>query len=253
MEELAGVPAFDRALLGKPRTDITLNFDQKLGHLYEDALQALIEQSPALELIGTHIQVFEDSRTIGELDFIVRDTARNQAVHLELAVKFYMALPDGHGGWRYPGPNDRDNWDRKRAHMMEHQLQLGQTAPARALLQERYGITDIQAAHLIYGCIFMPIAHHERPAPAAISPHARTGTWLRPQEWEAHFSDVQQVHFIPKPLWPVALTALSDEMTEPIPPAELITRAQARGAMFTVKDGTRASETYFMVGDNWGR
>ena len=50
---------FDRNLLADPADETPLNFEQKLGHLYEDALSALIAQSPTLELLDNHVHVFD--------------------------------------------------------------------------------------------------------------------------------------------------------------------------------------------------
>lgn len=110
----------DRELLGSLCLDTALKMDQKLGHLYEDALRILLLQSSQLELLGDHVQVFDaDQVTIGEMDYILRDRNSGELIHLELAVKFYLAVREK-GDWRFPGPDPRDNWPRKLARLRDH-------------------------------------------------------------------------------------------------------------------------------------
>jgi len=101
----------------------------------------------------------------------------------ELAVKFYLAIKRD-DGWKCPGPNARDNWQAKLDRMRDHQFQLTRRAEARALLKDKFGITDITVQHLIYGCLFLPIGCDEWPAPDAISGNARIGRWLYVSQWE---------------------------------------------------------------------
>ena len=74
--DLPEAPVLDRRLLGHPKLRHRLNFQQKLGHLYEDALQHLIEQSSALSLLAAHLQVIDhEGITLGEMDFLLADKA----------------------------------------------------------------------------------------------------------------------------------------------------------------------------------
>jgi hypothetical protein len=40
-----------------------------------------------------NIQVIEDKKTIGEIDFIIEDKNTKQVIHMELAYKFYLFDP----------------------------------------------------------------------------------------------------------------------------------------------------------------
>ena len=240
---------FNRNLLADPANETPLNFEQKLGHLYEDALSALIAQSPALELIDNHVQIFDGKRTLGELDYILRDVVRDAYIHLELAVKFYLALPGAGGSWRYPGPDDRDSWGRKRTRMVEHQFALSKTPQAHELLRYQYGIETIETQHLIYGCLFLPIDCKAPPTPQDISRGARTGRWLRVQDWDAHFTGTEDLRLIPKALWPVEITAEALPLFEPTTPEALMAQTTQRGVMFAVDD---QPQPYFLVSKDWG-
>jgi len=90
--DLPNATRFDRALLGSPDFVSELDFDQKLGHLYEDALASLLVSSPGVELVEKNLQLQQNKHsTVGELDFLIR-MPDGLLVHLELATKFYLGL-----------------------------------------------------------------------------------------------------------------------------------------------------------------
>ncbi|MEN8862546.1 MAG: DUF1853 family protein, partial [Lentimonas sp.] len=98
--DLPEAECFDRSLIEGSSLNAELNFNQKLGHLYEDALEILLGASNQVELLASSLQVFDpNGRTLGELDFLLRETAGGQHVHLELAVKFYLAV-ERDGEWQ---------------------------------------------------------------------------------------------------------------------------------------------------------
>jgi len=91
--DVLSADVFERNLLGDPDEGMALDYEQKLGHLYEDALERLIDSAPSLDRIASNLQIFDENRrTIGELDFVVRDKQSGHYIHLELAVKFYLAI-----------------------------------------------------------------------------------------------------------------------------------------------------------------
>lgn len=246
--DLPEASAFDRSLFGACTGDEPLRFDQKLGHLYEQALSRLLESSAGLTLLASHQQVFaEGGRTLGELDFLLHDHVRDQHIHLELAVKFYLAVK-GDEGWQFPGPDPRDNWQRKLDRLRTHQLQLSRLPEARQLLRERFTIESIEVRQLIYGCLFLPLASEEVPQLDQIAATARVGRWLYLSEWARHFSGVEEVLLIPKPLWPVELSSQAKRQFEVIPVSSLHELAAERCTMFCLPD---SAAPCFLVPDDW--
>ncbi len=246
--DLPQASAFDRSLFNNVDVTAELNFDQKLGHLYEQALEILIKATPSLELLGSHVQVFDgDNRTIGELDFILFERALNRHIHLELAVKFYLAH-EGKNGWRYPGPNATDNWHKKLNRMQAHQLMLSHRSETQKLLSSRFGITKIDVQHLIYGCLFTPIDTDELLEPNHMAGDGQTGQWLYAKQWQDALKDDVEILLLPKPLWPVMLTAENKKLLEVLSKEKLLELAHNHCVMFAFKN----SETkYFMVPDQW--
>lgn len=183
-----------------------LNFEQKLGHLYEDVLARLLQFSPHYDLLAQNVQIQKDIHTtLGELDFLIRDLASGQLIHLELATKFYLAL-DTPAGLALPGPDARDNYFKKIARLREHQLQL----PARyhEHLPEPYRNEAIITQQLIDGCLFDHIDSPEPAKPEFLNPNCRRGKWLHQHEILNHFEESDQFQVIPKSLWPVPLCLL---------------------------------------------
>ena len=185
-----------------------MNLEQKLGHLYEDALAQILQSSEHFHLIAQSMQIQKDIHsTVGELDFIIRDLASGQLIHLELATKFYLAV-DTPKGMTLPGPDARDNYFKKIAHLREHQLQL--PVHYQNFLPERYRKEPIVTQQLIYGCLF---DHIDSPAPAKpdfLNPGCRRGKWLHQKEIPRHFARYDSFQIIPKSLWPVSLTFLHE-------------------------------------------
>lgn len=171
-----------------------------------------------------------------------------QHIHLEIAVKFYLAreTPDG---WQYPGPNANDNWQRKLDHMQSHQLTLSQTPEAQALLAQHFNIDSIKTQQLIYGCLFTPLGCRQLPQPDAMATDRQAGRWLYISQWEEAFGDIQNVLLLPKPLWPLQVSKNTIPLFENIAASTLIEAAQERCTMFVLED---TSEKLFLVPDAWG-
>lgn len=246
--DLPQAPCFDRVLFGELPKDITLNFEQKLGRIYEEALGTLIEASPALRLLAANVQIFNaEGQTIGELDYLLRDQS-GQALHLELAVKFYLAIEERDGSWRYPGPNATDNWQRKLERLKTHQLALSQTPEAKELLKSEFDIDEIKARQLIYGCLFFHVHGTRAPLPEGVAKNCRTGRWLRVSEWDSTFDNDMQPLIIPKTLWPVPPSPELLPLYKNAGRDELINAARENCTMFTFEN---SPDVWFLAPDDW--
>lgn len=249
VDDLPEAASLDRALLGMPTRDMRLNANQKLGHLYEDTLRLLLDASDQLELLADHVQVFDRNQiTLGEMDYILRDVRTRKVFQLELAVKFYLGVPTA-DGWNFPGPDPHDNWQRKLKRMRTHQLSLAQRPEALSLLRERWGSEEVEVRQLIYGCIFQPMGVAECPLPESVRTDCRKGRWLYEQDWERFFSGVSEVCIVPKPLWPVAMTAGLRESLPYSSVFELRTACAARCVMFVLPS---SELPHFIVPNHWG-
>lgn len=186
-----------------PRQSRTLNLQQKLGHLYEDALAVLLESTPRYDVLAQSLPIRKDAaHTLGELDYLLRDVVSDRTIHLELAVKFYLAV-ETDSGLQLPGPDARDHYFRKLEKMRSHQLVL--VEKFRDLLAEPFREQEIDVQQLVHGCIFN---HVQATAPAEaefLNPNGRRGKWLYVGECADYFGEGALLQIIPKPLWPAPM------------------------------------------------
>ncbi len=246
--DLPEAASLDRSLLGELDGPARLDQNQKLGHLYEDALRLLLAAADRLELLADHVQVFDANQiTLGEMDYILRDVRTQQLIQLELAVKFYLGVPTA-DGWEFPGPDPHDNWQRKLQRMRTHQLSLAWRPEAQALLRKRWGSDAVDVRQLIFGCIFYPMGVVDCPLPVSVCADCRKGRWLYEQDWERFLGDIDEVCMIPKPLWPVEVTAVLRESLSISAIAELRAASTQRCVMFALPD---SEVPYFLVPSHW--
>ena len=109
--------------------------ERRSGRYCEALLVSLILSCRRYNLLAHDLQVFENKRTLGAFDLIVREQAKGAVTHLELAFKQYLhrqgPSTDMH---RWTGPRGRDRLDIKTNHMLSKQLKLGTTDAGLALL-----------------------------------------------------------------------------------------------------------------------
>ena len=205
--DLPDAARFNRQSLIASDCCVELNFDKKLGHLCEDAFASLLASSPDIELLEQNLQIQQNIHsTVGELDFLIRES-NGKLTHLELAAKFYLAVKADHGIY-FPGPDSRDNYDRKIQRLLTHQLTL--TDRHRGDLPPDYRDADIVVKQLIYGCLFDHITETQSSFPEFINPDCRRGKWLRHSELADHFTEQTRFQLIPKHLWPVPIELLEE-------------------------------------------
>lgn len=77
------------------------------------------------ELLAKNIQLKDEKRTIGEVDFIIKNKITGEIEHWELSLKFYL----GEGvlrAYEWRGLNDRDTFGRKIRHTVQKQFNIDQ-------------------------------------------------------------------------------------------------------------------------------
>ena len=108
---ITGIPTFNLSELNLAADfDIPLPKGLRLGHLAEKVVSILSKSSSNYKILYESIQLFEDNRTIGELDFILLNQNTKQLIHVELAYKFYLYDPSFSSeiinNWIGPNRND---------------------------------------------------------------------------------------------------------------------------------------------------
>ncbi|MGJ8671912.1 DUF1853 family protein [Rubritalea sp.] len=241
--------SFTPSKLQLPRRDNPqLNFNQKLGHLYEDALAQILSSSTAYKLLAKNTQLITaQKQTIGELDFLLLDTERNEHIHLELAVKFYL-IHEQNREPQYPGPDARDNYQRKLTRLINHQLTLTQREDTQELITPLTNSSTIKVQHLIHGIFFDHIHAKTTPLPEYASSNVRRRKWMYFSEMSKNSPSLHTVRVIPKPLWLCEITSEIFQTLVEVPLKELSELAQERCTLCINSSDTHP---YFVVPDSW--
>lgn len=96
---------------------------RRIGHQFEFYLNHFFQWSPEWNIILHHHQFHTNGHTIGELDFLLKQTRTGALIHLETAVKFYLEYGIGdHLSWI--GPNPKDTLRKKTDKLFQQQLKL---------------------------------------------------------------------------------------------------------------------------------
>ncbi|NND93972.1 MAG: DUF1853 family protein [Flavobacteriales bacterium] len=108
------------------RSVIDHNSALPLGKKAELALARTLENNDRYELIAHGLQIFQEKRTIGEIDFIIKDLHTKSLIHLEFVYKFYLFIP-----WigqfeleHWIGPNFKDRLTYKLEKLRQHQFPI---------------------------------------------------------------------------------------------------------------------------------
>ncbi|MGQ4876993.1 DUF1853 family protein [Billgrantia sp. LNSP4103-1] len=168
---------------------------KRMGHYHERLWQFLLDSAPHTRLLASNLRIHEGKRTLGELDLLYRRRSEPTPIHLEVAIKFYLGLPEGPGSIRdqarWIGPGGADSLATKREHLDRHQLRLTERAETRQTIRQHTQPRDIgpspdiaiERQLAIPGVLFYPWPL-AMPAPReAASGHLR-GHWLRWHDWQ---------------------------------------------------------------------
>ncbi|WP_320814421.1 DUF1853 family protein [Flavobacterium sp.] len=108
---ITGFQTFDLSALNLATDlDFQLPTNVRLGHLAEKVVSELIKSSTNFKVLYENVQIIEDKKTIGEIDFIIENKITKQITHIELAYKFYLFDPnissEPLNNWIGPNRND---------------------------------------------------------------------------------------------------------------------------------------------------
>ncbi len=128
------------------------NRTPRLGHYFESLWHYYFTHHPEYQLVAHNLQIQSSTQlTLGELDLIVKDIPRDCVMHIELAVKFYLALPHIYhhdhplqdNFKAFVGPGLKDSLTQKYHHTFAHQLPLSLKPEFKShgiQIDERHGV-----------------------------------------------------------------------------------------------------------------
>ncbi|MGB5821378.1 MAG: DUF1853 family protein [Saonia sp.] len=158
----------------------------RLGHQMEYVFSQLIQHSHRYTVVVHNLPIIADKRTIGEIDFILRDVETAQLIHVELTYKFYIINTEiSEPIHRLMGPNKRDMFFTKMEKIKNQQFPLLHTIEGAKALRARE-IDHAKIAHkTCYKTqLFVPYhtaAIHIRP----LNKNCICGYWLRFKDFDS--------------------------------------------------------------------
>jgi|SRR6056297_198467 len=169
-----------------PQLDITnlapIPIPQKirLGHQMEHICKQLLDYSDKYEVLLHNLPIRDGKQTLGEIDFILKETSTQQLVHVELTYKFYIINPEiSEPIHQLMGPNRRDMFFTKMEKIKNAQFSLLHTsAGSTTLAENNIDSTEIQHQACYKAQLFEPYGSkplHLRP----LNPNCIVGYWLR--------------------------------------------------------------------------
>ncbi len=199
----------------------------RLGFYYQWLISESIRQSTSHDIIAEEVQLIENKRTVGAIDFLVRNKSQQQIEHWEVAIKFYL---HHEGSWL--GPNAKDSLIKKVTRMKSHQLKLCETTAYKNQHAGQWGF-PVQTRAIIQGFLFHHINEPMPALPAGCDKASLSGLWAF-----AHEIDRSQWRIIHKTQW-LSLPEFND--------AELIPTQIERPYQCINKQKQRL----FLVPDQW--
>lgn len=229
--------------------------DYRLGTYYERLWHALLDLAPDVRVIARNIRLLQGHRTLGELDLLV-ETADQAVTHFELAIKFYLGVPDRNpaseksspaSAWL--GPNPTDSLQNKLCRLAEHQLPLAE----RIDLAEEPLPRPQRSCAWLQGQLFFPRGQTMAPPPDLAS--APLHFWTSCSGWDALDNEARdEWQALPHKRWLMPPAEHSAEVAREAMPTEM----PARRARMLVKrtagkcDPLRAQRMMVMP-DDWPR
>ena len=211
----------------------------RVGPYFEQLIEYWLRHVRKVEVVETGLVLRDGKVTIGEIDFLFRDE-QGELVHLEAAVKFFLHIP-GHEPSEYPGPNARDNYERKISKLFGSQL-LASDGRVDGIGQ-RLG--------LIKGIIFYRPGETARPPPDRLPERHLRGQWLHHRDLVTMAPTAEQFAVVDKPNWLAPVADVSGlrfgELSE-------LSSADGRPQMFSARDPLSPeleTRRLFVVPDSW--
>jgi len=138
----------------------------RLGHLAEKVVSILIKTSRNYNVLHENVQIIDNKKTIGELDFIVKELQTNKITHIELAYKFYLYDPiiskvEIHN---WIGPNRNDTLKQKVEKLTSRQFPLLYDDRTAATL-DSLEIDQISQSNCFLASLYLPYQHETDISP----------------------------------------------------------------------------------------
>jgi hypothetical protein len=164
---ITALPTFDLAeLILKNPLEFQLPTNLRLGHLAEKIVSELIKSSTNFKVLHENIQIIEEQKTIGEIDFILENKKTKELIHMELAYKFYLFDPNLSSETinNWIGPNRNDSLKEKLEKLKTKQFPLLYHNCTKSTLQT-IEISEVSQALCLLVSLFIPYEYKANFSP----------------------------------------------------------------------------------------
>ena len=175
-----------------------------LGKRVEAFFEYQIQQSEDYELKIGNLQIIQNKKTLGELDFILEEIATGQLIHIELVYKFYVYDPNIKEELaRWIGPNRKDSLLEKVEKLKSKQLPLLQNKTTKEILNSRHISTKSIAQQVCYkASLFVPRKLQNKLF-SSINNDCIIGFWIHFTEFKSDEFSQSKLFSPSKQFWPV--------------------------------------------------
>lgn len=160
--------------------------DYRLGHRFETLISYWFAHNDRYEILSQNLQIQDAYRTIGEFDFIIKDTVTDKIQHWEVACKFYLGVEDTSQSQHWVGPMLKDRLDIKYKSMQTRQSKLS-THPAAQQRLKQLNISIDEHICLMKGRLFHPIQPSPSNPPKLVADAHQRGHWIRADRFFEYF------------------------------------------------------------------
>jgi len=215
----------------------------RVGYYAEALFEVWLGQVVGPQEVQRSIQIQEENRTLGELDFLYR--VDGHLHHLEVALKFYLYYPDeNETGSHFVGPNSADTFEKKRDRLLGHQLPLGKES-----------FSEVSSSEIIMkGMIFYPPEVDELSTlPEGLNADHRRGRWIRESDagWIEKGSAASGGCLLDKPFW-LSGVPFSEKPVQLVRAIRQHFERRRHPLVLSLKGEDRAEmERLFVVPDEW--
>lgn len=193
---VTGLQVFDLSELNLINDlDFKLPSNIRLGHLVEKIVSELIKSSVNYNVLQENIQIIQDKKTIGEIDFIIENTKTSELMHLELAYKFYLFDPNisANPMHNWIGPNRNDSLKEKLKKLKHKQFPLLYHNAAKSRLNS-LKIDEISQALCLLVSLFIPYEYKANFSP--IYKNAIKGYYIKHKTFIS-IDDPKKTYYLP--------------------------------------------------------
>lgn len=164
---ITGLPSFDLLSLELPQDlEFQIPNNIRLGHIAEKVVSLLIQSSSNYHLLYENMQIVEEKKTIGEIDFIIEEIKTQKRIHVELAYKFYLYDPaiSSEPLKNWIGPNRKDALHTKLEKLKEKQFPLLKHDLTKVMLKD-IDINKVSPALCLLVSLFVPYQYKGAMSP----------------------------------------------------------------------------------------